>query len=182
MKSKGFTLIDLLAAISICGIVFFAAIPGWGNWLEREKAAISSRTVQQALAAARESAALSNIPVSVCASMDGTTCEKSWGKQLIVFYDPSHSGELKEPEQLLHTLPLESGWQIRWATFDRKSQLTITGEGYTYHQNGSFYLCPIEDVGIGRRIAVNKAGRSRLVPDENGSGYSQKSDGSDMSC
>lgn len=182
MKTKGFTLMDLLIVISIFSIVLFAGMPGLTQLVEKEKVGASSRTVQQALALAREAAVLANMPVSICTSMDGMVCEKKWGSQLVVFRDPGGTGQLKNSDQVLQILPLEAGWQVRWSAFGNKPQLTLNGQGYTQHQNGSFYLCPTTDKGLGRRIAVNKAGRGRVVPDEKGNGYSQKSDGSDMTC
>lgn len=182
MRSKGFTLVDLLTTISIFSVILLTGMPTLTHLVEKEKLGTSSRTVQQALALAREAAALGNMPVSICASMDGTVCEKKWGKQLVVFRDPSGNGQLAGADQVLQVLSLEAGWQVRWSAFGHKPQLTLNGLGYTQHQNGSFYLCPTTDKGLGRRIAVNKAGRGRIVPDETGSGYSQKSDGSDMGC
>lgn len=181
MKTKGFTLLELLSALSIAVIVGFVGLPGLCKLIDRETATAVTNGVVAALAQARADAAVNKIQVSICASSDGLTCATRWGSQLLVFRDPGGEGELEETRDILRTVELESGWKIRWSAFGHKSQLTLTPQGYTKHQNGSFYLCPA-DGQMSRVIVVNKAARARLAPDEDGNGFVEKANGDEASC
>ncbi|MCW8196106.1 prepilin-type N-terminal cleavage/methylation domain-containing protein [Proteobacteria bacterium 005FR1] len=165
MDSKGFTVIELLAAIAIATIVCFGAIPGMAGILEREQARSATGAMLRSLNFAREHAIYNNTFVSICPSQNGRACEPRSGNYLIVFEDDSGSGKLKSGEQILSVAHLGEKWQTRWRAFGGKPHLTLTAQGFTKHQNGSFHLCPVDSPEEGRRLIVNKAGRGRLGTD-----------------
>jgi type IV fimbrial biogenesis protein FimT len=77
--SKGFSLVELVVAIVIVGIVFALAIPSITQWIENGQIRTAAEGVKNGLQLARMEAVKSNSPTSFTLSNPGVVGGTGWG-------------------------------------------------------------------------------------------------------
>lgn len=71
---RGFTLIELMTAILVLGVLLAMAIPSYREMSRSNRMTASTNDLVTALATARGEALRGSTPVSLCASTDGSNC------------------------------------------------------------------------------------------------------------
>lgn len=101
-RSLGFSLIELIIAVAIVGILFTAVAPAFSNMMSRSQLAVATNAARGALMVAREGAVTRGHPVSLCSGEPANGCSGDWSRgQWIVFRDSNHSGDLDSGETVL---------------------------------------------------------------------------------
>jgi len=89
--NSGFTLIEMIVTVSIVAILASIAAPNFRALLESNKATVATNEIVSALLLARSEALKRRNNVTVCTSIDQTTCagngEKDFANGWIVFVD-----------------------------------------------------------------------------------------------
>ena len=89
--NSGFTLIEMIVTVSIVSILASIAVPSFTSMIERNKATTATNEMVSALLLARSEALKRRNNVTVCTSIDQTTCagngEKDFANGWIVFVD-----------------------------------------------------------------------------------------------
>lgn len=157
----GFSLLELLFALTIAGILLALIVPGLGSLLQANRVDAASRELVGALAMARAEAALRGSRVTL------TNQGGQWDGGWQLFVDTPASGSWAEGKLLL----AERGPLHR--------SVRITGNGSARHyisylpggqaaqisnafQAGSLFVCPAEPGQTGRRIILSQGGRVRV--------------------
>jgi type IV fimbrial biogenesis protein FimT len=94
MAQRGFTLIEVMVAVVIMGILLAIAAPGFKNLTISSSITADTNALLSDLAAARSEASRTGAAVSVCASTDFATCSSTasaWTSR-IVFTDSGTAG------------------------------------------------------------------------------------------
>ncbi len=88
-KYSGFTLIELMIALAIVGILLTLGVPSLKTFMQRNQLTASTNELISALHVARSEAIKQNSRVSICESSDGANCAVtgSWANGWIVFVD-----------------------------------------------------------------------------------------------
>lgn len=76
---KGFTLVELLVAMSVLAILISIATPSFSTMLARNKLLASRNDIVNALQFARHESVRTNSAIVVCPSLDGKTCKANPG-------------------------------------------------------------------------------------------------------
>lgn len=94
MVRRGFTLVELLVALVVAGIVLLLAVPSLAGLLARSRLDTVSNVLITHMAVAREQAVSRGVGVSMCSSSDGRTCSGNldWMSGWIVFLEPAADG------------------------------------------------------------------------------------------
>src|SRR3546814_3066380 len=100
-KDAGFSLIELIATVSVLATLLAIALPSFTTLLQGSRASGTYHLLTTSLAAARLRAIKDNAPVTVCPSADGRSCR-------------SRSEE--------HTSELQSLMRISYAVFCLKKK------------------------------------------------------------
>lgn len=173
MKSKGFTLLELILTVFVLAILAAIAAPGLQLLLQNIRVQTSMWSLLEATQLTRSYAIKANRRASMRA-------EAGWSDGWIIFYDDNHNGELDSGETLLHQHnPLAEGIVIE-GNMPVANYISYLGTGEsrwaTGHAKGGFQagtitICP-EDDGEGYELVLARGGRVRkekLEPDECGS-------------
>ena len=96
---RGFTLIELMTAILVLGVLLAMAIPSYREMTRNNRVAGTQNDLITSLAIARSEALHRSRSVTVCASSNGTSCTgvADWVKGWIVFTDAGTAGSVDSP-------------------------------------------------------------------------------------
>jgi type IV fimbrial biogenesis protein FimT len=182
---RGLTLIELLVALSLAGILLSLAAPSFRDLLAAQRASAASNAIIGAVRLAR-AAAISHRRTVVLCPADGDRCggHADWPAGAWIFGDGNGNGERDDGEPLYGALPaFERGASLRWRSFRNRSHLRFLPTGLTAWQNGHFHYCPASaDERFARMIILNAAGRTRVAPDRDGDGVVEDARGEPLEC
>lgn len=159
IDNKGYTLVELIACLTIAAITLATALPPLKSTLERGQQAEATNLLLGALHYARGSAVIGRTLVSLCAG--SVTCSNSqhWQSDLLVFNDRNKNGQIDETETLLKKIATPPGYSWYWSNFRRTSYIQYEPDGTTRALNGTFTLC--HENQPRKQIVINLTGRVR---------------------
>jgi type IV fimbrial biogenesis protein FimT len=93
-QTSGFSVIELMVTVSILAILVALATPSFRNFTSSTRVTTANNDLVTALNLARSESTRRSVPVTVCASADGTTCgdNTNWASGWIVFQNPGAPG------------------------------------------------------------------------------------------
>jgi type IV fimbrial biogenesis protein FimT len=162
-KSIGFTLLEMVATLSVAGTLAFFAVPSFHTMVLDARRTAAVNDFLQALFLARSEALTRGEVVSVCKSPDQQQCANrapEWTAGWIVFVnrdreEPPH----RDPDEtLIAAFPGRPSGRI---TANRQA---FSFRPY-YHAviNGTVTFCDRRGSAHARAIIINRAGRPRLA-------------------
>ena len=160
--ARGFTLMELLVAMGVMGVLLGIGVPSFHS-LQRSMAAASAfHLFTTSLATARGTAITRGVPVSLCPSVDGERCQKTttWDQGWIVFEDADHKTQPASSDAILHRFTgLDRGMVLR-STAGR-TLVRFHPSGMAPGTNVSLRLCSSGDRSYLGSVILNNAGRPR---------------------
>jgi type IV fimbrial biogenesis protein FimT len=95
-RTRGFTLIELMTAITVLAVLLGLAIPAFRDIIRNNRITAQNNDFIGGLNFARSEALKRSNPVSVCSSTDGATCAgvTNWSTGWIVFADVNANGTM----------------------------------------------------------------------------------------
>ena len=94
-NNTGFTLIEMMVTITVAAILLGIAVPSFSKMIERNRLSTGVNEFMGALMIARSEAVNRSLPVSICVSDDGASCDTSldnYAKGWIIFSDCNKDG------------------------------------------------------------------------------------------
>ena len=160
LKTRGFTLVELLITISIAAILLSAGLPAFNDFIRDNRLQKAAAGFVGDLAAARAEAARTFLTVRVCPSTAGTSCDGTdWATGRIVYVDGNGNGSVESAEIIRWSAPLDGGVVPTATGFATLIAFRPTGAAAVA---GSIDLCDSRSGAYGRRVEVNAAGRVTL--------------------
>ncbi len=165
-SSSGFTLIELIIAMTIVGILTALAFPSFREFIQNQRLSTQTNELVSDLAFARSEAVKRKGPVTVCVSTSGTGCTAGdWEAGRIVFSDANGDGTvdagdgdtvLRAREKLDSSITLRSlGVATTPLSFGATGAI-IAGGPVT------FALCDGRGASKGRAVLTNPIGQARV--------------------
>ena len=169
---RGLTLAELLIAIAIGATLFGVALPTFTDLIERQRGWTALNALHTSLHQARSYAARHHVQVSVCRSMDQTTClsGQRWSDGWIVFEDPSNlrdcsvtsSGVCDHGGRVLSVSPGTGNGIYITANHFVRNTVRFYPEGFARASNGTFTACSA-DGEVLRGMVLAFSGRVRVA-------------------
>jgi len=152
---KGFSLLELLAAMLIIVILTAISVPSLKHWWGYRQAEASMQQLESAITYAKFQALSRQQTLILCPTNDHVHCSDQWCVDYMVgvFKEGDVARRLKVFKGLKSTC-------LIWQGFPKRSSLVFTPYGYSNQQNGRFVL---ELKGRRIELVLNRAGRMRLT-------------------
>jgi type IV fimbrial biogenesis protein FimT len=169
---RGFTVIELLATVTIAATLAAVAAPAMRGMVATARLKSHNSSLQESLMLARTEAIKRNARVVVCKSADQATCTDSgdWQQGWIVFVDNDDSATVTAGEAILHKVQPLAGSFILKSSGNVTEYVSYSSTGAPKvrssqsFQSGVFTLCQ-PTAGDARQIEILATGRLSMGRD-----------------
>lgn len=163
-SSTGFTLVEMLVAISIAAILLAVAIPSFQSFIKRNAIENLQTRLATGLTAARSEAAARNMVTTICGSDNGANCVvDKWSSGWIVFLDLNANGAWDNGEEILQTFQNSNGYFIRFKNEANNTinALSFTSQGFVRNDTRAFaaFCDPTKSAEYTQGLTVERSGR-----------------------
>ncbi len=180
---NGFTLLELIATISISSILMSIALPSFDNLKSRSEIKAQVQNLQATLRLGRQTAIQNNQKTTLCPTSDGKSCSNDWSQGYMLFIDLNADRNLNHDDSILNLqLNTNENITLNWKAFGYKNSFQWHHTGITNHQNGLFSFCYNNKPKQTRALIVSKSGRVRHSKDSNGNEIHENASRNDLVC
>lgn len=158
---QGFTLIEMLIALALMGILAAWGLPNFQALGERSAVASEVNRLQTALTLARNTAITQRSDVTVCPANEArNACTSNWSNPVMVVIGDKTSGIVGS--EVVRVFPPTSGVNV---TKNGRSHMKYDSMGHVGPSfNSSYFICPMDEQTnvLGKRLRVSQLGRARV--------------------
>lgn len=180
--AAGFTLIELLMVVVILAICVVMATSALKTLVQENRLIAQTNALTGFLHYGRSEAVKGGRPVTVCKSLDSTTCNtgsEGWENGWMVFEDPANGGVRDGGETLLRVQGRISG---KLTIRNALARVTFTADGFSNGFADTWTLCDDRGVGKAAGVILSNAGSMATASDSNGDGVAEDHNGSNLTC
>lgn len=183
LKSKGFTIIELMVSVAVLGIITAVAMPSLNQFLVNLRIDNEISQIHRLVLSARNSAINMERNVTLCPLSATNTCTNAWAGELSVFIDLDND-DIYEPvnnEVLLKVKPaIQNNDTLTYAGFSR---ITFAPTGQlSAALNSTFIYCPTGFDDLGRSVTLSASGRAYPSSDVDNDGKDEDRTGAEVAC
>lgn len=165
-RSRGLTLIELVAVIAVIGISLTALMPSWSQLAQRNRVITNANQLLAQLRYARNEAVTRGRFISLCPSIDGSLCTgnaQGWHEGYLIFEDSNGDRRRDVGEPLLRVQD-RLGPGIRLHSTAGRPAIRFRADGAAWSTNTTFSVCLSEtnDGSANRAVILYGSGRARV--------------------
>lgn len=180
---RGFTLIELMVTLGVVAILVAIAAPSFQLVIEKIRVQTAKDRILSLVMAARSDAVSRGSPITICPSMNQSTCSGSWSNGLIYFVDNNSDRTMDVGDELLKVLtdvvPVDYGVGLI-SVVSTVFQFDSQGRAL---ERGTFVVCgPFSGSLTARGVIINLSGGIRRARDSGSDGIRETHEGSNISC
>ena len=161
-RVAAFTLVELLIALAVLGVLLGIALPSFGNAMEAARASDAKAALLASITRAVNRAAVTGTRAVLCPSSDGEACSDGfdWSAGWIVFMDRDADRERDADERLVLAEPALGG-EVRLRSTTGRRRIVFQGSGGNAGSNVTFTLCDGRGPARAETVVLNNKGRLR---------------------
>jgi type IV fimbrial biogenesis protein FimT len=159
-KVNGFTLVEVLVAALILGVLMLVAVPGFSDLISNNRMVSEVYALRATLSHARSEALALRAPVVVCPTNDGLACADSvdWSIGYMAFPE-TDVDNVADPDEVMQW---EDGQNSVAMLFDNANKkVRFGGQGNTLDFEGTFTFCDERGQEHARALILNPVGSLR---------------------
>ena len=162
-----FTLIEVVVALAIAGLLALVAFPAFHEWIGAYELANVAKNLAETMARARTEAVRRGHRVNLCKSVDRRRCDDnaSWDAGFLMFVDVNHNGTIDADEQILEVgAPAPRGTSVS-GNRPVDDYVSYTGLGQARMLNGALQMGTFVVCSPGQRalhVVLANTGRVRV--------------------
>ena len=158
-KQQGFTLVELMVALVIFGILIGAGVPAMQGFLNNMASRSNADQLAAAISFTRQSAVSLGQTVTICASDDGASCSNSnddWDQGWIIFVNSDEDLDVDDGDELLKSADISSSNGLSDAN---TVAVHFNARGENIDNTFTFYVCGADlEVRAARVLQVMNSG------------------------
>jgi len=184
-RNSGFTLSELIIAITTVATIVVFAVPSLSHILKTNRSASETNEFLSVLQLARNTAVAQSVRITLCRG--STTCgDTTWTNGWMMFTDRNGNRvvDVDDGDGVIRTEqdPVP-GYTLSWRAFGSNDYIQFTPEGRLHGQNGTFLFCPTAgNVRYARGVIVSRTGRARATRDSDGDTIHEDALGRPLTC
>jgi type IV fimbrial biogenesis protein FimT len=182
-RQYGFTLPELLIAVTVAAILASLAVPSFSTLLHDQRLSNETSQLMSMLNFARGEASRRRRTVSVCPSSNGTSCSGTqWENGYIVFVNKDNdSPAVVDVGEDVVRIVGRGADNITMRADSFSSSLSYESTAFST-ASGTFTVCDARGATSARSILINALGRPRRGSDTNNDGIEEDRNGTALSC
>lgn len=165
-REKGFTLIELMIAVGLTGLLLSMAVPALDIFVANARQTGAINDFVSSIHKARSTAITTNARVTICPSAGGANCEAvGWNQGWIAFSDPNSDRSVNPGETIIDVSGEVEGLAIQSAEFATFLMYRPNGRVMNAALNGSsgaFSVCDKRGPSHAKVMQIDLSGRPRL--------------------
>ena len=165
-RQNGFTLIELMIALGLTGLLLSMAVPALDIFVSNARQTGAINDFVSTIHQARSTAVTTNTRVTICPSASGTNCEAvGWNNGWIMFSDPNSDRNVDADETVLSASGRVDGLTLESDEFATFLMYRPNGRVMNAALNGSsgaFTVCDDRGAGKAKVMIIDLSGRPRL--------------------
>ena len=166
-RENGFTLIELMIAVGLTGLLLSMAVPALGIFVSNARQTGAINDFVSTIHQARSTAVTTNTRVTICPSANGNNCQAvGWNQGWIMFSDPDSDRNVDNDETVLSSNGPIDGLTIQSAEFGAFLMYRPNGRVMNAALNGSsgaFTVCDDRGANHAKVMIIDLSGRPRLA-------------------
>ena len=166
-RSRGVTLIELMIALAIFGLVLSFGVPSYHDWIAARKLTNHAEYLAETLNLTRSEAVKRGVRVNLCKSGDGKQCDDkaAWEAGWIMFADENRDGQIETAESIIRREGPPGDQITITANHPVEDYVSYTSFGYARMLNGAlqmgtFVVCKPGQKAI--KVVLANSGRARI--------------------
>ncbi len=163
-KPRGITLVELITTLAVAGVTLAVVVPGWNGLAERSRITTAANSLLTDLRFARSTAVTRNLPVSLCPSVDGSTCSGNpfgWHDGYLIFADTDSDRKRDPGETLLRRYEAQPS-ELRLHSTAGRPAIRFRPDGAAWSTNTTFSVCLGDNADSYRAVVLFGSGRARV--------------------
>jgi len=164
---RGFTLIEIMIALVIFGVLLTVAVPAYRDWIAAQRLANHAHFITDTLDLARSEAIKHGNRVNLCKSGDRRLCteEGDWEQGWLLFVDENRSGQVEDDTVVLHREGAARDGITMRGNRPVEDYVSFTSLGHARLLNGAlqmgtFVICKSGQNAL--KVVLANSGRARI--------------------
>ncbi len=164
-RENGFTLIELMIAVGLTGLLLSMAVPALDIFVSNARQTGAINDFVSTIHQSRSAAVTSNTRVTICPSAGGANCESvGWSFGWIAFSDPDSDRTVDDGETIFASSGAVDGLTIQSGQFATFLMYRPNGRVMNAALNGSsgaFTICDDRGADYAKVMIIDLSGRPR---------------------
>jgi type IV fimbrial biogenesis protein FimT len=165
-RENGFTLIELMIAVGLTGLLLSMAVPALDIFVSNARQTGAINDFVSTIHKARSTAVTTNTRVTICPSSNGTNCESvGWNSGWIAFSDIDSDRNVDNNETIFATMESADGLTLQSAEFATFLMYRPNGRVMNASLNGSagaMVFCDDRGPNHAKVMIIDLSGRPRV--------------------